>query len=52
MGMTDEQFQAMLYDELEIWEQTKKTAEKEHAVETVEIAQRQIDKINLKLNAS
>ena len=51
MGMTDKQFQAMLSDELENWERVKQSAEKEHAEETAALAQRQIEKINLKLNA-
>ncbi|MBQ9348757.1 MAG: hypothetical protein IJT94_15710 [Oscillibacter sp.] len=51
MGMTDKQFQAMLYDELENWERVKELAEKEDAPETAAMAQTQIDKINLKLKA-
>ena len=51
MGMTDKRFMAMLYDELENWERVKESAEKENAVETAAMAQKQIEKVKMKLEA-
>ena len=47
MGMTDKRFMAMLYDELENWERVKESAEKE----TAAVAQKQIEKVKMKLEA-
>ena len=49
MGMTDKQFQAMLIDELEDWEELLSLMKASRYEEAVQKAQQKINKINEKM---
>ena len=51
MGMTDKQFQAMLIDELEDWQELLAVVKAAGNEEAVELAERKIEKINEKMKA-
>lgn len=50
-GMTDKQFQAMLLDELEDWQEIYEIVRAAGNEEAIKKAQQKIDKINEKLKA-
>ena len=49
MGMTNEQYKGMLLDALEVWQETLKLAQEEHAEKVIAKAEQQIAKINEKM---
>jgi endo-alpha-1,4-polygalactosaminidase (GH114 family) len=49
-GMTNEQYKGMLLDELEDWQEVKELAKESHDEKILNKAEKQIAKINEKLN--